>query len=78
MALTKEYVYSMLNIQLSMMRPTYQTQSIIQIWGSTETSIGKIKSMIDDAGAASKNEQILLEKDVTNEIDFMDLYSHQI
>ena len=34
--------------------------------------------MIDDAGAAMKNEQMLEEKDVSNEIDFMDLYSHQI
>ena len=34
--------------------------------------------MLDDAGASSKNEQIIAEKDVSNEIDLMDLYSHQI
>lgn len=36
--------------------------------------------MIDDAGYGiqSKNETLLAEKDMTNEIEFMDADSHQI
>eukprot|EP00347_Sterkiella_histriomuscorum_P015647 403356230 len=66
--------------RLSILRQQFQTQHLIQVWASTETSIGKIKTMIDDnnQNVSTKNEILLEEKDVTNEMDFMDNDSHQI
>lgn len=50
----------------------------IQVWGSTENSIGKIRTMIDDAGhgVSCKNEVLLEERELTNDIDFTDIGSH--
>jgi hypothetical protein len=49
----------------------------VQIWGSTETTIGKIKNIIDDSGRqgiSSKTETLLAEKELSQEqIDFLEL-----
>ena len=50
---------------------------MVQVWAATETSIGKIRTMIDN-DVASKQETLLAEQDVSGDFDFMDGDSHQI
>ncbi len=57
-------------------------QTYIQVWVSTETQLGKIKNIIDEAGQeiSSKNEVMLAEKRLSDdtEIDFLESEAVQI
>ena len=51
------------------------------MWASSESKIGKIRNIIEEQkGEAmqSKNEVLIAELDVTNRVDFMDGYLHQV
>ena len=56
------------------------TQSLIQVWASSESKIGKIRNIIEEqkGGEAmqTKNEVLIAELDVTTRVDFMDGYLH--
>ena len=58
------------------------TQSLIQVWASSESKIGKIRNIIEEqkGGEAmqTKNEVLIAELDVTTRVDFMDGYLHQV
>ena len=51
------------------------------MWASSESKIGKIRNIIEEQkGEAmqTKNEVLIAELDVTNKVDFMDGYLHQV
>ena len=57
----------------SNMRQQYNIQTLIQVWASVESSLGKIRNIIDVQGVTAKNEVMLGEKDLTQEqIDYLE------
>ena len=44
------------------------------MWASQETKIGKLKNIVEGGAAHAKNEQLLLEVDVSHQVDFLDGY----
>lgn len=67
--------------RLSMLRNQVFTQSLIQVWASSESKIGKIKDIIEEQNGTAmqtKNEVLLAELDVSTKADFMDGYHHQV
>lgn len=64
--------------RMSVLRQNFHATSYVQIWASSETSIGKIRNIIDEGGQgiSSKNEVMLAEREITNEFDWMDGESH--
>ena len=67
--------------KLSMLRNQVFTQSLIQVWASSESKIGKIRDIIEEQNGTAmqtKNEVLLAELDVSAKADFMDGYHHQV
>ena len=65
--------------RLSNLRNQIFTQSLIQLWASSESKIGKIRNIIEDQNnnaLQTKNEVLIAEVDVTGRVDFMDGYHH--
>lgn len=71
----------MIPSKLSMLRNQVFTQSLIQVWASSESKIGKIRDIIEEQNGTAmqtKNEVLLAELDVSAKADFMDGYHHQV
>lgn len=69
------------NNRLSNIRSQIFTQSLIQLWASSESKIGKIRNIIEEQNGQAmqtKNEVLIAEVDVTGRVDFMDGYLHQV
>ena len=67
--------------RMSLIKNHSYTQSLIQVWASSESKIGKIKNIIEEQngqGIVTKNEVLIGEIDVTSKADFMDGYHHQV
>lgn len=65
--------------RLSILRSQLTCTSHIQVWTYSETNIGKIKNIIEEAGGVqSRKETLIFDEDVSAEIDFMDGDSHQV
>ena len=59
------------------LRNQIQTQTLIQLWASSETKISKMKNIID-TGVQTKQEQLLAEVDISDRADFMDGYTQSV